>query len=129
MTEVRSNSSPVADLLLTLNRDGTEPLHRQIAASIRDGIRDGRLVRDSALPATRTLAASLDLSRGVVVEAYQQLKAEGYLASKPGGYTVVAAGLAAATSRTPGARRPGSLVPGGPKPEPSAAPPRIDFRY
>ncbi|HLK00962.1 MAG TPA: PLP-dependent aminotransferase family protein [Streptosporangiaceae bacterium] len=129
MTEVRSNSSPVADLLLTLNRDGTEPLHRQIAASIRDGIRDGRLIRDSALPATRMLAASLDLSRGVVVEAYQQLKAEGYLASKPGGYTVVAAGLAGAAAGTRSAAGTGARAPGMLRPAPGAAPPRIDFRY
>jgi GntR family transcriptional regulator / MocR family aminotransferase len=91
MEKNRSNFGPVADLLLALDRDGTEPLHRQIATSIRDDIRDGRLRRGSALPPTRTLAAGLNVSRGVVVEAYQQLRAEGYLSSKSGGYTEVAA--------------------------------------
>jgi GntR family transcriptional regulator/MocR family aminotransferase len=38
------------------------------------------------------LAADLGVSRGVVVEAYQQLTAEGYLTSRAGGYTQVAAG-------------------------------------
>ena len=68
------------------------PLHRQIETSIRDGIRAGRLLRGTALPPTRRLAAELGVSRGVVIEAYQQLIAEGYLASRTGGYTRVAIG-------------------------------------
>ncbi len=116
MAETRSNSSPVADLLVALDRDGTEPLHRQIATSIRDGIRGGRLRRGTALPPTRSLAADLNVSRGVVVEAYQQLRAEGYLVSRVGGYTEVAAGQATAD------------VP--PPPEPvRKTEPRITFRY
>ena len=70
-------------------------LHRQIEASLRDAIRVGRLPRGSSLPATRVLAADLGVSRGVVVEAYQQLVAEGYLTSRAGGYTRVAAGAKA----------------------------------
>ena len=45
----------------------------------------------------RVLAEQLDLSRGVVVEAYEQLVAEGYLTSIPGGATRVATRAAAAT--------------------------------
>jgi GntR family transcriptional regulator / MocR family aminotransferase len=88
----RTNSGLTADLLIELRRDRRASLHRQIEASIRDGIRSGRLQLDTALPPTRTLAAQLGLSRGVVVEAYQQLIAEGYLTSRPGGYTRVAVG-------------------------------------
>ena len=43
-------------------------------------------------PPSRSLAADLGVSRGVVVEAYQQLVAEGYLTSRTGGYTQVAIG-------------------------------------
>ncbi|MDA0637525.1 GntR family transcriptional regulator, partial [Nonomuraea sp. MCN248] len=57
-------------------------LHRQIEAAIRTGIRAGRLRSGTSLPPTRTLAAGLGVSRGVVVEAYQQLAAEGYLTSR-----------------------------------------------
>jgi GntR family transcriptional regulator / MocR family aminotransferase len=88
----RTNSGLTADLLIELRRDRRASLHRQIEASIRDGIRSGRLQLDTALPPTRTLAAQLGVSRGVVVEAYQQLIAEGYLTSRPGGYTRVAVG-------------------------------------
>ena len=43
-----------------------------------------------SLPSTRTLAADLGLSRGVVVECYEQLTAEGYLTSVRGSRTRVA---------------------------------------
>jgi GntR family transcriptional regulator/MocR family aminotransferase len=86
----RTNSRPAGDVLVHVQRDSGVALHRQIEASIRDGIRAGRLVRGTALPATRLLARDLGVSRGVVVEAYQQLVAEGYLTSQAGGYTRVA---------------------------------------
>jgi GntR family transcriptional regulator/MocR family aminotransferase len=103
-----------ADLLVELSRDSSAPLHRQIEAAIRDAVRSGRLPVGSSLPATRTLAADLGVSRGVVVEAYQQLVAEGYLTSRAGGYTRVAIGPQPVALST----------------VPAASPaPRIDFGY
>jgi len=90
---IRTNS-----VLVALQHDAQVPLHRQIETSIRDSIRAGRLPRGASLPPTRVLAADLGVSRGVVVEAYQQLTAEGYLASRAGGYTQVAAGPAPAVA-------------------------------
>ena len=89
MAEKRTNSSSAEDLLIELDPAGP-PLHRQIEASVRAGIRAGRLRLGASLPPTRALAAALGVSRGVVVEAYQQLVAEGYLTSRSGGYTRVA---------------------------------------
>jgi GntR family transcriptional regulator/MocR family aminotransferase len=91
VAKTRTNS----ELLVMLRHDAHIPLHRQIETSIRDAIRAGRLPRGSSLPPSRMLAADLGVSRGVVVEAYQQLAAEGYLSSRTGGYTQVAAGPAA----------------------------------
>jgi GntR family transcriptional regulator / MocR family aminotransferase len=90
MAETRTNS----ELLVMLRHDAHVPLHRQIETSIREAIHAGRLPRGSSLPPSRVLAADLGVSRGVVVEAYQQLSAEGYLTSRTGGYTQVAAGPA-----------------------------------
>lgn len=114
MAGPRTNSRLAGGLLIELRRDAAAPLHRQIEASIRDGIRTGRLRLGTSLPPTRTVAADLGVSRGVVVEAYQQLVAEGYLTSRTGGYTQVAVGPEQA---------PVPRVPTGP------APPRIDFGY
>jgi GntR family transcriptional regulator / MocR family aminotransferase len=91
-------------LLVQLERDSGVALHRQVEASIRDGVRSGRLPCGTALPPTRVLARDLGVSRGVVLEAYQQLIAEGYLTSRPGGYTRVAIGQE--TARMPEATTP-----------------------
>jgi GntR family transcriptional regulator / MocR family aminotransferase len=103
VAQFRTNS----ELLVAIRHDERVPLHRQIEASIRDAIRAGRLPRGSAMPPTRVLAADLGVSRGVVVEAYQQLTAEGYLASQAGGYTRVAAGPPPAAAAPRGPREPG----------------------
>src|SRR5271168_3554272 len=103
MAEIRTNSG----LLVVLRRDTRIPLHRQVETSIRDSIRAGRLARGATLPPSRALAADLGVSRGVVVEAYQQLAAEGYLASRAGGYTRVAAGPPPPAAAPPRAREPG----------------------
>jgi GntR family transcriptional regulator/MocR family aminotransferase len=47
-------------------------------------------VPDTTLPSSRALAHQLGVARGVVVESYEQLVAEGYLITRPGGSTRVA---------------------------------------
>jgi GntR family transcriptional regulator/MocR family aminotransferase len=77
------------DLLVTLDRD--RPLRAQLEAQLRTAIRSGRLAADERLPSTRSLARDLDLSRGLVQECYEQLCSEGYLTSRGGSATRVAA--------------------------------------
>ncbi|BCB81536.1 PLP-dependent aminotransferase family protein [Phytohabitans flavus] len=62
----------------------------QLINAVRDAIADGRLAPGTRLPSSRALARDLTLSRGVVVEAYEQLVAEGRLLSRQGAGTVVA---------------------------------------
>ncbi len=69
-------------------------LSRQLAQALRDAVRAGDIAPGDALPSTRTLAASLQIARGTVVEAYEQLIAEGFLESKGGAGTRVAQALA-----------------------------------
>jgi GntR family transcriptional regulator / MocR family aminotransferase len=84
--------SDARELLVRLDRDAGEPLAKQLGDALRDAVRSGRLPPGTRLPATRTLAGDLAVSRGVVVEAYEQLVAEGYLVGRAGGGTWVAAG-------------------------------------
>lgn len=111
----RSRTSSPAELLVTLRRDDPEPLHQQLEQELRASIRSGRLTPGSSLPSTRVLAEQLGLSRGVVVESYEQLIAEGYLVSQPGGATRVCSTIGG---------RPIEPAPVAPKPAP-----RIDFAY
>ncbi|MEU6410146.1 PLP-dependent aminotransferase family protein [Microbispora sp. NPDC046933] len=81
----------MADLHLVVDR-AAGGLAAQIAREVREAVRSGRLVPGARLPATRDLARDLGLSRGVVVEAYEQLVAEGLLESRTGAGTRIAAG-------------------------------------
>ena len=115
--------SPVSELVVDLDRDGGDALHRQIEASIRERIRSAALPAGVALPPTRALAVELGVSRGVVVEAYAQLVAEGYLTSRSGGYTLVASAPRATPPKAP-------PRPGRPAHAPSRrSHPGVDFGY
>jgi DNA-binding transcriptional MocR family regulator len=55
-----------------------------LAAALRALVLDGRLAVESRLPAERTLAAALAVSRATVTGAYDQLREQGYVASRQG---------------------------------------------
>jgi GntR family transcriptional regulator/MocR family aminotransferase len=132
----RTNLSPVSELAIELERDGGDALHRQIEVSIRERIRSGTLPAGIALPPTRALAAELGVTRGVVVEAYAQLVAEGYLTSRGGGYTQVSAAATVASAMTgppppppptaaaPTGAPPSSALPSATVAAPRTSPPR-----
>jgi GntR family transcriptional regulator / MocR family aminotransferase len=101
------------DLLVRLDR-GAAPLRAQLEDQLRDAVRSGRLAPGVALPSSRSLARELGVSRGVVVDAYAQLGAEGYLVARQGAPTLVS------DAASPAA---GPLSPAF-----ADRPPRFDFR-
>jgi len=101
------------DLLVRLDRGGA-PLRAQLEEQLRDAVRSGRLAPGLALPSSRALARELGVSRGVVVDAYAQLGAEGYLVARQGAPTLVS------DAASPAA--------GVPRPPATDRPPRFDFR-
>jgi len=70
---------------------GVAGLGVQIQDQLRAAIRDRRLAAGERLPSTRRLAELLGISRGTVVDVYEQLVAEGYLEAGVGSGTRVAA--------------------------------------
>ncbi|KIF04983.1 hypothetical protein PL81_15675, partial [Streptomyces sp. RSD-27] len=54
-----------------------------LAGRLRAAIADGTLPVGSRLPATRVLAAELNVSRGLVTEAYQRLAESGHHRPRP----------------------------------------------
>lgn len=83
--------SLVGDLLLVrVAREGGKLLHKRLYNAIRHAILDGSLPPESRLPASRDLAAELQISRNTVLTVYEQLLAEGYIASRRGSGTFVA---------------------------------------
>ena len=83
-----------SELLIEFNRASREPLRRQLETRLRGAIEDGSLPDGTGLPSSRSLAEQLAVSRGVVVDAYEQLIAQGFLVSRPRQVPVVRAGEA-----------------------------------
>jgi GntR family transcriptional regulator/MocR family aminotransferase len=81
------------ELLVTLQPGTGWPLRVQLGEALKDAVRTGRLLPGARLPSTRALAADIGVSRGVVVDAYAQLVAEGFFTSSAGSGTHVAATL------------------------------------
>src|SRR3954467_15931457 len=110
----RVDQFAVPELLVSVERGANGSLRGQIEHELRDAVRSGRLRAGTPLPSTRLLARELGVARGVVVEGYAQLAAEGYLRTRQGAPTGVAA--VAPQSRSDGRR-----------PE-APTPPRYDLR-
>jgi GntR family transcriptional regulator/MocR family aminotransferase len=70
-------------------RDPATPAYLWLCGALRTGILEGRLRPGARLPATRELAESLDLARGTIVGAFEELKSEGYLRGTVGSGTFV----------------------------------------
>ena len=66
-------------------------MQAQLERQLRAAIRGGSLRPGSGVPSTRDLARDLGISRPLVMEAYAQLAAEGYLALRQGAAPRVAA--------------------------------------
>ena len=87
------------EILLHLDRSHPETLAGQLRSGLRDAVRSGRLPAGTRLPASRVLAEDLGVSRGVVVDAYAQLVAEGFLVTRPGSATVVSDAVGTAANQ------------------------------
>jgi GntR family transcriptional regulator / MocR family aminotransferase len=73
---------------------GREPLFRQVYRGMRQAILSGALRAGERLPSTRDLAEQLGISRTVVLLAYEQLLAEGFVNGRGGSGTYASEGLA-----------------------------------
>jgi GntR family transcriptional regulator/MocR family aminotransferase len=90
---------------IMLDEKSALPLYRQIYEAIRHAILSGKVHPTTPLPATRLLAKQLGVSRMTVINAYDQLFAEGYLEAKMGAGTFVAAHLPEEFLQTSGFER------------------------
>ncbi|MBK6845064.1 MAG: PLP-dependent aminotransferase family protein [Gemmatimonadetes bacterium] len=76
-------------LLLSIDYRSSTPAYRQISERVMQLAAAGTLPPGTRLPPTRTLAVTLGVHRDTVVRAYRELRALGYLESRPGSYTVM----------------------------------------
>ena len=67
------------DFKIAISRRSRTAVYLQIVYAIIEEIRRGRLAPGSALPGTRELAEGLAINRKTVVQAYEELEAQGWL--------------------------------------------------
>src|SRR5262245_59121425 len=79
------------ELFAPLDRTAPEPLRNQLEDAICAAITGGGAPPGTRLPASRTLAEALHVSRGVVSEAYAQIAAEGWIELRRGAAPIVRA--------------------------------------
>ena len=103
-----------SEMLVTLQRKARMPLRVQLEHGLRLAIQTGKLTPGALLPSSRVFSCELGVSRGLVVEVYEQLLAEGYLCSRRGSSTYIS-------------NRPSSGQPSDFKPEVVIVP-HFDFR-
>ncbi len=91
---------------MSVSRGAEEKLGPQIERQLREAVRAGKLRPGASIPSTRDLAIQLGVSRPIVVDAYAQLAAEGYITLRQGARPRVstAAPIAAATGAVVRAR-------------------------
>jgi len=85
-------------LSISLDRDGEEPIYKQLIRHVKAQIDSGNLPPGTRLPASRDLAQQLNIdlaqqlniSRISVVNAYAELRAEGFLSAHAGRGTFIA---------------------------------------
>ena len=96
-------------------------LGRQLTHALREAIRTGKLKPGDLLPSTRQLAGALDIARGTVLEAYEQLIAEGFLDAQARAGTRVASALTQLRSAASGTQKPTANAAPASLPAPAAA--------
>ncbi len=76
--------------MLSLDKSLGTPLFQQVYQQLREAILHGELAPGSRLPASRALARREQVARVTIMQAYEQLQAEGYIVSRRGSGTYVA---------------------------------------
>jgi GntR family transcriptional regulator/MocR family aminotransferase len=79
--------------VIAVDRGLSKPLHRQLYEGYREAIVERRFNGGQRVPSTRSLAAELGISRIPVLNAFEQLLAEGYFESRVGAGTFIARSL------------------------------------
>jgi len=75
--------------LIQLDRSSDTPLYQQISDKIREAILSGQLAEGIRLPTERALASALQVNRTTVMNAYNQLAADGLVEGHVGRGTLV----------------------------------------
>ena len=88
-------------LSVRIDHDSPRPVSTQLHVLLRELVLSGSVAAGERLPASRTLARELGVSRTTVIEAFDRLTAEGLIESRVGAGTYVSRVLEADRPRPP----------------------------
>jgi GntR family transcriptional regulator / MocR family aminotransferase len=88
---MKTHSTALPNAIVALDGSSARPLHAQVYEQLRGAVLSGRLAPGIRLPSTRDLARDLGVARNTVLNAFDQLGAEGYLDGRVGDGTYVSA--------------------------------------
>jgi GntR family transcriptional regulator/MocR family aminotransferase len=91
---------PLFEIELDLEAKGSRESSRSLYRQLKTAILDGRLGAGAKLPPTRKSVAFFGVSRNTAAEVYERLADEGYVVTRHGSGTFVAAMVPALRSRT-----------------------------
>ena len=86
-----STAADLSDLSFRPDSSGSEPIYLQLAATLSNAIRQGRIAIGARLPSERLYAEALGVSRTTITAAYQELRAMGLLRGYVGRGAIVIA--------------------------------------
>src|SRR5690606_31419892 len=89
----RRGAAPILQILEGIHETADAPLYVRLYQHVRDAIVSGALAPGQRLPASRTLAEALRVSRNTVESALEQLRAEGFVQRRVGAGSIVAPDL------------------------------------
>lgn len=89
----RRGAAPVLQILEGIHETANAPLYVRLYQHVRDAIVSGALSPGQRLPASRTLAEDLRVSRNTVESALEQLRAEGFVQRRVGAGSIVSPDL------------------------------------
>lgn len=81
-------------VMITIEKDSDEPIYRQIYQQLRQKILSGEMASGARLPSSRLMARQTGTARITIVQAYEQLAAEGLVETRAGAGTFVVPDLA-----------------------------------
>lgn len=79
-----TSCASIGVMLIILDPADKSPLYSQIARQVIDQILEGTIAPGDRLPTAVELAGTLDLNRNTVLQAYRQLRDEGWLELRRG---------------------------------------------
>lgn len=72
------------DLKISIDRETSQPIYKQIAAQIKANVISGELKHGDPIPSVRSLAKHLNISFCTILKAYEYLQSDGFIESVKG---------------------------------------------